>query len=180
MKTWGQSVQFLFHSLCAVKERHLIALQPNPMGQMLSLRDIKSRSNTLWMARLCVSSWNGWTSTFFNMEIEEWYHLPPSPHAMCIDAHTAFLLHGKRVHLEVKPVGIGRCFSEFIYSDFLDWSLKHASSSPWEIWHLLRLPSSYCLKLKIFSILNALILMKRLWNLKFKLKLGMALGIYSL
>lgn len=132
---------------------------------------IKHGCSKLQMVRLCVRSWNGWTSMFF-MEIEKLYQLPPSPYAVCID--------GKRVHFEVKPIGTGRCFSELIYSVFLDWSLKNASSSPWEVWHLLRLLSFYCLKLKIFSILSALILMKRLWNLKFKLKLGMALEIYSL
>lgn len=140
---------------------------------------IKHRCNTLQMVRLCVISWNGWTYIFF-MEIEELYQLPLSPYAVCIDAHTAFLLHRKRVQLEVQPVGTGRCFSELIYSGCLAWSLKHVSSSPWEVWHLLRLLSFYCLKLKIFSILSALILMKRLWNLKFKLKLRMALEIYCL
>lgn len=179
MKTWGQSIWFLLHSLCDVKERNLIVLQPKPLGQMLSLWDVKHRCNTLQMVRLCVSSWNGWTSTFF-MEIEEWYQLPPSPYAACINTHTAFLLHGKKVHLEVKPIGIGRCFRVLIYSGFLDWSLKHASSSPWEIWHLLRILPFCCLKLKTISILSALILMKRLWNTKFKLKLGMTLEIYSL
>lgn len=168
-------VALLFPVCCQGEKPHCLTTRATG-SDAVTVRT-KHRCNTLQMVRLCVSSWNGWTSTFF-METEELYQLPPI--LMCIDAHTAFLLHGKRVHLEVKPRGTGRCFSELIYSGFLDWSLKHASSSPWEVWHLLRLLSFYCLKLKIFSILSALILMKRLWNQKFKLKLGMAFEIYSL
>lgn len=167
MKTWGQSVhQFSPCSILCVLWRREISLpyNQNHWVRCCKLWDIKHRCNALQMVRLSVSSWNGWTSTFF-MGVEE-YQLPPFPYAMCTNAHTAILLHGKRVHLVIKPIGIGRCFRELIYSGFLHWSLKHTSSSTGEIWHLLRLLSFSCLKLKIFFML-----MKRLWNLKFKLEI---------
>lgn len=77
------------------------------------------------------------------MEMGEGYQVPASSYAICTSAYAAYFLHGKKVHLEVKvkSIGVGRCFRVLIYSGFLDWFFKYASSSPWEIWHLLKTSS---------------------------------------